>query len=88
MAKKMSKFYGVGYVPKNIANHVVHLLEKGIRFAFGKLPTRLGFLDVLEYYVRTVSKVEKSKVKQIFEDLVTEFQIEEIRDSDDLLLLL
>ena len=83
MAKKLSRFYGVGYVPKKLAPSVRRLLENGIRFAFEKLPTQLGFLDVLEYYVRTVSKADKREVGRIFSDLVTEFQIEETRDQDE-----
>ena len=83
MAKKFCRFYGVGNAPKAIAPYYVRLLENGTRFAFGKLPTRLGFLDVLEYYVRAISKSYKMKVRNIFSDLAIEFQIEETRDQDE-----
>lgn len=61
----------------------VRFLENGIRFSFGKLPIRLGFLDVLEYYVRAISKSYKVKVRSIFSNLTTEYQIEETRDQDE-----
>lgn len=81
-SKKLSRFYGVGCPPKALAPAYVSFLREGMTFAVAKLPAQLGFLDVLEYYVRVLSIPEKMRVRKMFDDMIAENAITEVREND------
>eukprot|EP00940_MAST-03C_sp_MAST-3C-sp2_P001316 g1316.t1 len=81
-AKKLSRFFGVGHVPKKLVRSYLKLVENGIRFALRNLPERLGFLDVLDYYVRVLSISDTARARRIFDAAVAERGVREFREQD------
>eukprot|EP00939_MAST-03C_sp_MAST-3C-sp1_P000217 g217.t1 len=83
LAKKLSRFYGVGCVPQKLVDAYLRLLEGGFHFAFDVLPERLGFLDVLDYYVRVLSSADKSRARRLFDDAVAKARVRVYREQDE-----
>ena len=81
--KRMSRFFGVGCVPRKLVPAYVNLLRRGIAYALERVPERFSFLDVLDYYVRVLSNADKTSVRRTFEEAVASARIADVRANDE-----
>eukprot|EP00941_MAST-03F_sp_MAST-3F-sp1_P000516 g516.t1 len=75
LASRLSSFYGVGTVPPHLREIWEENIISGIKFSFQDLPNQLGFLDILDYYVRKLPKAGKASVLEDFQQLSEDMQV-------------